>query len=688
MIARITTTLLLALLLVHANVAQAVDCFPLGPEFEVSDPALDYAPTAAFIHTKIVRHSGGDFTVLLLGIDVLFLFSMVNHFDLLGTPTGPIALLASGFFDMGADSSRNLVAVGIGQRPGFETYDIVAQQFDSRATPIGPDFQVSQYNLDDQRRPSVAVADDGSFLAVWDSEFQDGDQRGIYGRRVLSSGFPSGGEFRINSTIIGDQWGASLSSNSLGDVVVAWSDNELIAAQRLDATGSPVGSEFRPSIAAIGPAGAPDVAIDDTGAFTLAWQEAGASNTIYAQNFDTSGSASGPAFQLNDTPAGIGAQLAANSLGERVVVWEDAGDVFLRCFDSDGIAPGSGAQVDSLSNIGALGWNVEFLTDDRVVVVWGRTWPSESRGAYARIYQLTKCGDEVIEAAEQCDDGNATPGDGCSAACQVEPCYNCTGLPSACTYTPSVPCDDGNECTDPDFCGALASEGCVGTDLTGTTCGLATNLCVSNQCVSGMCVSDHLDCGPCKTCDPFFGQQGTCIPSAQENCFRPLDDFASLLNLKELPHIPKASFVWTWKKGPSLSPSDFGDLTTGGFLDLELYHYSQGTPEILFTATIPGGGTCGEKPCWKQTSKGFSFKSRDSGQNHPIDKIKMVAGEDGRSKIVLKAKNSNLQLPALELIIPPVSVSLTSSSGKGWSSVVTDNGIKKATDAIFKGKGH
>jgi cysteine-rich repeat protein len=31
------------------------------------------------------------------------------------------------------------------------------------------------------------------------------------------------------------------------------------------------------------------------------------------------------------------------------------------------------------------------------------------------------CGDKVLESGEQCDDGNGTSGDGCSASCRVEP---------------------------------------------------------------------------------------------------------------------------------------------------------------------------------------------------------------------------------------------------------------------------
>jgi RHS repeat-associated protein len=54
------------------------------------------------------------------------------------------------------------------------------------------------------------------------------------------------------------------------------------------------------------------------------------------------------------------------------------------------------------------------------------------------------CGDGVVDPIEECDDGNTTGGDGCSANCTVEPDYTCTGSPSVCapaataTPTPTV----------------------------------------------------------------------------------------------------------------------------------------------------------------------------------------------------------------------------------------------------------
>jgi fibro-slime domain-containing protein len=64
----------------------------------------------------------------------------------------------------------------------------------------------------------------------------------------------------------------------------------------------------------------------------------------------------------------------------------------------------------------------------------------------------TGCGDGVATPAETCDDGNTLGGDGCSAACRVEPGFKCSGSPSKCSRTTcgdgkkegSESCDDGN----------------------------------------------------------------------------------------------------------------------------------------------------------------------------------------------------------------------------------------------------
>jgi len=69
------------------------------------------------------------------------------------------------------------------------------------------------------------------------------------------------------------------------------------------------------------------------------------------------------------------------------------------------------------------------------------------------------CGDGVVDANEQCDDGNAVDGDGCSATCTIES-YCGDG-----TLDPGEQCDDGNTANG-DGCSAICTtetggEGCT-----------------------------------------------------------------------------------------------------------------------------------------------------------------------------------------------------------------------------------
>ena len=70
---------------------------------------------------------------------------------------------------------------------------------------------------------------------------------------------------------------------------------------------------------------------------------------------------------------------------------------------------------------------------------------------------IDTCGNGTLEGLETCDDNNTGNGDGCSAACQVEPGFICTSEPSVCEPVPPPPfCGDlivdptaGEECEPP-----------------------------------------------------------------------------------------------------------------------------------------------------------------------------------------------------------------------------------------------
>ncbi len=68
------------------------------------------------------------------------------------------------------------------------------------------------------------------------------------------------------------------------------------------------------------------------------------------------------------------------------------------------------------------------------------------------------CGNGYMETGEACDDGNASPGDGCSPACAIEAGWTCTGA------SPSM-CDP--------ICGdslVVGAEDCDGANLNDLTC--------------------------------------------------------------------------------------------------------------------------------------------------------------------------------------------------------------------------
>jgi hypothetical protein len=90
------------------------------------------------------------------------------------------------------------------------------------------------------------------------------------------------------------------------------------------------------------------------------------------------------------------------------------------------------------------------------------------------------CGDGAVEAPEQCDDGDPTPGDCCAPDCTYEPAGSscpgdgnvcsrdlCDGA-GACSHPPEpdgTSCTDGDACTQPDQCSAGTCSGSPLPDL-------------------------------------------------------------------------------------------------------------------------------------------------------------------------------------------------------------------------------
>lgn len=72
--------------------------------------------------------------------------------------------------------------------PNSNDREVYGQRYDSLGAPLGGEFRVNCRTSDDQRSPGVAIADNGNFVAVWQSFEQDGSLYGIYAERGPAPG--------------------------------------------------------------------------------------------------------------------------------------------------------------------------------------------------------------------------------------------------------------------------------------------------------------------------------------------------------------------------------------------------------------------------------------------------------------------------------------------------------------------
>ena len=90
---------------------------------------------------------------------------------------------------------------------------ITAQRFDASGVAQGGEFDVNTAFLSSQFEPKLAAVNagpnSGGFVAVWTSDAAapsgDGSGQGIYAQRFSSTGALVGTEFRVNTTVAGNQ---------------------------------------------------------------------------------------------------------------------------------------------------------------------------------------------------------------------------------------------------------------------------------------------------------------------------------------------------------------------------------------------------------------------------------------------------------------------------------------------------
>lgn len=125
-----------------------------------------------------------------------------------------VAMDAAGFFVAAWDGDPDLAGRD----------DIHARLFDPNGTPLGEQFTVNTILDGAQQYPQAAMNGRGEFVIVWESRIDpnDANQRDIFGQRFDELSQPLGGQFQLNTFVKGDQRYPAVAMRRDGRFVAVW----------------------------------------------------------------------------------------------------------------------------------------------------------------------------------------------------------------------------------------------------------------------------------------------------------------------------------------------------------------------------------------------------------------------------------------------------------------------------------
>jgi len=237
-----------------------------------------------------------------------------------------------------------------------------------------------------QSLPKIASDGKGNFVVVWEDE-RNGNID-IYFQRYNSNGIPQGINTKVNDDGIQFQGSPSVGMDSAGNFVIVWQDrrnlNNDIYFQRYNSIGVPIGpnilvnddnnnkEQLRPA-----------VAMNPSGKFIIVWEDYRSFGNIYFQIYNSDGTPQGSNTIATDNTSNIkiyNPAVAIDKDGNFVIVWEDNRinvnfDIFMRRFNSNGVAQGTAVRVNQLFGGSNNCSNPEIAYDNfgNFIVTWTRS---------------------------------------------------------------------------------------------------------------------------------------------------------------------------------------------------------------------------------------------------------------------------------------------------------------------------
>ncbi|MEP0909480.1 cadherin domain-containing protein [Leptolyngbya sp. GB1-A1] len=273
------------------------------------------------------------------------------------------------------------------------------------------------------RDDDASDANDGGFVITWTSVGQDGDGLGVFARRYNRDGVAQGSDIAVTSVnpanlqTTGSQLNSTVAMADDGSFVVVWESSQRnnsdtsnttgynIFAQRFNAQGIAQGDRIQVNSLAAGDQRKPSVAMAADGSFVVGWSSLDPQSfsglDVYYRRFDRNGTALTATEQQANTNL-LGSQqdvmVAMAADGKFILSWSSAsGDqgagIYARRFDANG-NPLISSPVNSTSSefrldAGAPAGSYSSIaaSNNNFAAVWTRNDGSED-GVFGRAYSI------------------------------------------------------------------------------------------------------------------------------------------------------------------------------------------------------------------------------------------------------------------------------------------------------------
>ena len=324
---------------------------------------------------------------------------------------------------MAVNETTGVVVWASGPRNNTDIYLALVTRAGAR---LGEIQRVNQTLQRGQSRPSVGVSAEGMIAVVWQSENQDGDGQGVYGRMYSSAGAAVGGEVLLSQTTAGNQSDPGVLGLDGSRFLMTWVSgvvngrNEVGGLKlRSHVMGRffegpvPRRNEFKVSGSDV-IVQAPATHMGGDGSVHVAWMQRTEINSqdkfdIWGVSLNaTTGMPGGAANKINDFSSGQQMSPQIVSQGNEVVyVWESVGqDLGGHGIVGKAYPGGEEFVINSQRNLDQYDPAVAVDPAGRVIVAWANTIRADYSVISAQHFVV---GDGPVPAALEVASGQAQP---------------------------------------------------------------------------------------------------------------------------------------------------------------------------------------------------------------------------------------------------------------------------------------